>query len=91
MIKRRKTLTLLIAFLTGMLLLTSVNQPAAAAEDGLIPLESFGHLPMVSRPALSPDGTRVATFMQVKGRFALVVMPITRPRATATPAGQRRP
>ena len=74
MIKLRKTLTLIIAFLTGTLLLASANQPAVAADDDLIPLESFGHLPMVSRPALSPDGKRVAAFVEYKGRLMLAVL-----------------
>ena len=76
MIKLWKTLTLIIAFAAGTLLLTIVNQPAAAAEKGLIPLESFGHLPSVGRPALSPDGMRVATFIEYEGRLSLAVLAI---------------
>src|SRR4051794_30412058 len=48
--------------------------PAATATPaGPIPLESFAQLPFMEGPQLSPDGTRVAAEIAIKGkqRFAI--------------------
>src|SRR3954452_13054955 len=47
--------------------------PAPATPAGPIPLESFAQLPFMEGPTLSPDGTRLAAEIAIKGkqRFAI--------------------
>jgi dipeptidyl aminopeptidase/acylaminoacyl peptidase len=49
---------------------------AAVAADAPIPVEAFAALPTLESPTLSPDGTRVAAKMAIRGKQILVVIPL---------------
>jgi len=50
---------------------------AASAPDGLPPVEAFARLPLLSRVALSPDGTTVAALLNRDDTTLLVTKPVT--------------
>ncbi|MDB5706374.1 MAG: peptidase, partial [Sphingomonas bacterium] len=48
----------------------------APAPATLVPLESYAQLPFMEQPELSPDGTRIAVRMAVKGKSRLAIVPL---------------
>jgi len=50
--------------------------PAPATPAGPIPLESFAQLPFIEGPQLSPDGTRIAAKIAIKGKQRFAIFPL---------------
>lgn len=63
----RRVLSGLVCWMISMV--TAYSAPAP---------EAFGELPRVHDAAISPDGTRVALFLNVKGTYGVGIMPIDR-------------
>jgi dipeptidyl aminopeptidase/acylaminoacyl peptidase len=68
---------------------TSAPTPVGAVADGEgpVPVEVFAQLPMLDKPRLSPDGTRIAAKMAIRGVQHLVVAPLFGGEPTALKVG----
>lgn len=53
-----------------------LSAQAAAARPAARPVEDFAALPFMGEPRLSPDGTKVASKLAVRGELFLSVMPL---------------
>jgi dipeptidyl aminopeptidase/acylaminoacyl peptidase len=50
--------------------------PSTPTPTAPVPLERFAQLPFMDSPRLSPDGTRIAVTMAVKGKARLAIVPL---------------
>lgn len=56
----------------------AITGSARAEAPPLIPAETFGRLPFVESPSLSPDGTAIATRISAQGRQIFAFIPLTK-------------
>lgn len=57
----------------------SSAQSVQAPQRAELPLETFAALPLISAPQLSPDGTRIAAKLSVRGQQYLAIIPLSHP------------
>lgn len=79
MIVRRWIAALMCAAIVGVGGATAQDaKPAASPANSSAPptLAAFAALPVVVHPVLSPDGTRVATRIAIKGQLRLAIIPV---------------
>lgn len=59
--------------------------PASSAGPApLLPLEAFAALPFIESPQLSPDGTRIAARLAIRGKQRLAIIPTDNTKKLAT-------
>lgn len=78
----RISMAMLIATLSGAVIPPTQEMPSRTAARAQIPTEVFAELPMLSRPAISPDGKRIAAKMAINGQqyFAIVTVGELKPK-----------
>ncbi|UTW59609.1 S9 family peptidase [Kordiimonas sp. SCSIO 12603] len=68
------------------LFFTTSMEASVLAKDKIIPVEAFSKLPNISQPKLSPSGTKLGFFIDLKGKSALFVQNIDGENPKVIPA-----
>ena len=55
---------------------TAADAKSAKTDAGPPPTEAFARLPFIEAPELSPDGTRIAARIAVRGEQRLAIIPV---------------